>query len=159
MLTQRMSLAAVPWVGTTYAPRVAVTIDGRAVGALAVPRFRVGGRHGLHVALTTVPRLRRTGPPVPIRPGIRIVVHGLTAPMLDRAAISLLAVGQRPGTTRLTETAIGVATTDAAGRFTKRVRAPRRSGTYVVVARYRGRRRNTLPDSNCDLRFEVRPRR
>jgi hypothetical protein len=79
-------------------------------------------------------------------------------PQVRRAALHLTEVGEtRSGErVRYTSRTIQPARTDSRGRFSFAMTTPRQPGTYVVVARYGGDGGSVVPDSNCDLRFQVR---
>lgn len=153
---QRMHLSAPPWPGARYVPRVSVAFGRDAPSSrLRVGRVKVTGRSGVHVRLHSRPRVPDDGY---VRPGRSLAVRGSTEPRVPHARIRVTASGVADRSHDFRRLLLGVARTDARGRFHLTPWVPPFQGTYAVEAAYRHPRAGLVADRSCGLSFTVRRR-
>jgi hypothetical protein len=157
-IVQPVRLSAPPWPGARYVPTASVGFASAGHDAkparLPLSPVRVTGRSGVHIRLAVRPRLDQDRYPGPrLAPGRAVSIRGSTQPVVRHGRIRVSALVAGGGEAR--HVRIGVARTDAAGRFRLDPWVPPFEGTYVVDARYRHPRAGLVADRNCDLHFTV----
>jgi hypothetical protein len=120
-----------------------------------MPAFRVTGRTGVHIRLRSRPRLEQDRFPGPfLAAGRSVAIRGSTEPPVARGRVRV-SVLAHPADGGLDDVPVGVARTDAAGRFRLDPWLPPFAGTYLVQAAYRHPAAGRVADRACDLHFTV----